>query len=162
MTRVSPGRATSSRLRSGLVYAAAAGVQRASIFLLLPFVTRVMPPAEYGRLSVVLSAAAAASILFAGGLDVAVFRTFFQLARQPAEQRRYVDSLWAALLVLPSYRRDSSHCVLLPIVPLVSIRAGELALGMLGAALFVSASTVPMAVLRAEERSAATSSPPPQ
>ena len=95
------GPTTSSRLRSGLVYAGAAGLQRASIFLLLPFVTRVMSPAEYGRLSLVLSAASAASIFFACGLDLAIFRTFFQLADDPRAQRRYVNSLWVFLVVMP-------------------------------------------------------------
>ncbi len=145
--------ALDSALRSSAVYAGAAAFQRALIFLLLPVYTRALAPAEYGRLSVLLAIALAATIVFSCGMDTAFFRTYFALRSDPDRQRRFVTTAWTFLLVVPP--------VLAALVALIAapffahsavVPADELALALAGAAFFVSATVVPLALLRAEER----------
>ena len=142
-----------SAVRSGAVYAAAAVVQRGILFLLLPVYTRVLPPAEYGRLSVLLAVAAAATILLSCGMDTAFFRTYFALRDDVTRQRQFVTTVWAFLLVVPPAAAAVLSLVAAPLLATSDVvPAGELAIALAGAALFVSATIVPLALLRAEER----------
>src|SRR2546421_10266967 len=76
-------------------YAVANALPRLLTFLLLPLYTRALTPSEYGRLSLILVFAVAASFLFASGLDVAIIRIYFELEDLIA-RRRFVRSLWLA------------------------------------------------------------------
>ena len=148
-----PAPALGSGIRNSVVFAAAAALQRGLIFLLLPVYTRALAPAEYGRLSVLLAIAAAAILVFSCGMDTAFFRTYFALRSDPDGQRRFVTTAWVFLLVVPP---AAAALVALAAAPLLDgnevIPPGDLALGLAGAALFVSATVVPLALLRAEER----------
>src|SRR6478735_8779237 len=75
------------------VYAIANAAPRLLSFLFLPLYTRALSPAEYGRLSLILVIAVAASFVLASGLDVAIFRIYFDLRAEDA-RKRFVDSLW--------------------------------------------------------------------
>ena len=139
-------------LISGAVYALAGASQRALGLLLLPLYTRALTPAEYGDLSVILAVSTAIVILLALGLDSALFRTYFGLEGDSYAQANLVWSAWvitcitavvgsivftgAAFLLLQHSRLD----------PL------DMALGVWAAAALVVATTVPLTVLRAEQR----------
>jgi O-antigen/teichoic acid export membrane protein len=122
-------------------------------FLLLPLFTHVLSPSNYGQLSVALSIGSVASIVFALGLDVIVFRNLYQLAGDPVARQRFIGSAWTFLLIMPM-----AMAILLAtgFAPLLSnshvLSASRFALTLLGAAFFVSATNVPLALLRAEER----------
>ncbi len=140
-------------MRSATVFALAAALQRGLQFVLLPLYTRALTPGQYGILSLILSVAAAVAILFAFGLDLSIFRTFFGLADDPKRQARFVSSIWRFLLVVP---------LTLAVIIGMSIWAfwghvgkidgPEVLLALLSAALLVAATTVPLAILRAGKR----------
>lgn len=140
-------------MRSSAVYAGAAVFQRGIIFLLLPVYTRVLAPAEYGRLSVLLAIAAAAIIVLSCGMDTAFFRAYFALQSDPARQRRFVTTAWTFLLVVPPVIAALLTLVAGPFLAHSEVAPpAELALALAGAALLVSGTVVPLALLRAEER----------
>jgi O-antigen/teichoic acid export membrane protein len=145
--------ALGSAMRSSAVYAGAAVFQRGIIFLLLPVYTRVLAPAEYGHLSVLLAIAAAAIIVLSCGMDTAFFRTYFSLQSDPARQRRFVTTAWTFLLVVPPVIAGLLTLVAGPFLAHSEVAPpAELALALAGAALLVSGTVVPLALLRAEER----------
>lgn len=148
-TPMTSGRA----LRSAAVYAFATALRGGVAFLLLPLYTRVLEPSEYGRLAVILTITAAASIIFAFGLDFALFRNYFQLATDPARQQRMVDSLWAFLIIAPLAGALVLSAIAAPLLsPGSIVTSDELTIGLIAAALFVSATTVPLSLMRARQQ----------
>lgn len=146
---ISSGRA----LRNAGVYAFATALRGAISFLLLPIYTRVLSPSEYGRLAIILTITTAASIIFSFGLDFAVFRNFFQLASNPAAQRRLVGSLWTFLVLGSMVAALVVSAAVAPWLASSSIvHPWELTIALVGAALFVAATTVPLSLLRAQQR----------
>ncbi|HEX8157774.1 MAG TPA: lipopolysaccharide biosynthesis protein [Solirubrobacteraceae bacterium] len=140
-------------LRNASVYALTAGLRGALAFLLLPLYTHVLSPAEYGRLAIILSITAAATIAFSLGLDYALLRNFFQLASDPAGQRRLIDSLWTFLIVASLAAALALSALVAPWLSAGGlIRPAELIVGLIAAALYVSATTVPLSLMRAQER----------
>lgn len=138
---------------SGIVYASTMAVQRAVSFLLLPIFTRVLVPSQYGKLSIALSANAVAAVIFAFGLELAIFRGAVQLADDPDARNRFVRSIWTFLLVAPLLASAAVIAVMAPFLwasPVLSV--GELSLAMLAASLSVSSTTVPLALLRVDRR----------
>ncbi len=145
--------ALGSAVRNSAVYAGAAAFQRGIIFLLLPVYTRVLAPAQYGRLSVLLAIAAAAVIVLSCGMDTAFFRTYFALRSDPERQRRFVTTAWTFLLVVPAALAALLALIAYPfLVHSAVVPPADLALALAGAVLLVSGTVVPLALLRAEER----------
>ena len=143
---------TRSSFRSAAVYTFGFAIQRAIGVLMLPLYTRAVTPAEYGALGVLLAAAAAAVILFSLGLDIAIFRRYFQLADSPAEQRAFVDSAWRFLVVFPLVGALLVSGIAWPLVDGQRYVDGiDVLIMLLGAALSVAATTLPMSILRAEQ-----------
>jgi O-antigen/teichoic acid export membrane protein len=118
--------------------------------------TRALTPSEYGQLSIAVSIAGAASILFAAGLNASVIRDHFQLADDPSAQSRHAQTLWTALLVGPLV---IAVLVSLAAAPILSgstvITPVAFGLALVIAALNVAGSTVPLQLLRAERRTRA-------
>jgi O-antigen/teichoic acid export membrane protein len=138
---------------SGGVYAAATGLQRAVTFLLLPLYTRVLAPAEYGRLAIALSIFAVASFLLEFGLELAIYRNLFQLADNPEKRERFIQSVWSFLLVAPSIAAAVFALLIVPILGLHGvITIPQLGLSLLAAAISASATTVPFTIFRSEQR----------
>jgi len=147
------GLSAARSVRNGAVYATAAAFQRALTFLLLPLYTHALSPSEYGRLGVILMVTTAGAILFSLGLDFALFRNFFQLASDPSGQRRLVSSTWSFLIVASLGAACVLSAVIAPWLPPDAIvRPTELTVGLVGAALFICATTVPLSLLRAQQR----------
>lgn len=149
-----PGDLSSRRnLRSAGVYAGAAAFQKVLGFLLLPLYTHALSPSEYGRIGVILTITTAAAILFSFGQDYALFRAFFQLTGDPAGQRRLVDSIWSFLIVASLVLAGAISVSAAPWLSTSAIVSPtELGMGLVGAALFVSATTVPLSLFRAQQR----------
>jgi O-antigen/teichoic acid export membrane protein len=126
---------------------------RAVGFLLLPIFTRILSPADYGQLSVALSVNAVASIVFALGFDVAVFRGLFQLAGDQTARAQFLRSTWTFLILAPLLMAAVCLIVLAPILGSGHVlSASRLTLSLVAAAIYVAATTVPLALLRAEDR----------
>jgi len=148
--RRSPSR---DSLRSAAVYAFGAALQRVLLFALLPVVTRVMSPASYGELSLLLAISQAAAIILAFGLDLSIFRTFFALSDQPDRQRAFLDSTWRFLVVVPA-----ATAVAVGVLEWIAVgdigilHAPDIMLALVAAAMFVAGTTVPLSLFRAEQR----------
>lgn len=139
-----------SLVRSGAVYATTAAAQRGVTFLLLPILTRALSPAAYGQVSIALAANAVAGVVFACGLDLTILRT---AVRQSQERDRYVQSIWTFLLIAPLAAAFAVSIVAAPFLAGSDVlTSAEFALSMFAAALYVGATTLPLAVLRADER----------
>lgn len=140
-------------VRGSTAYAVAAVAQRALGLLLLPLYTRVLDPGEYGRVAVILTISAAVSALLSLGLETAIIRSFVRLAPDPEGQHGFVNSVGLVGLVAPL----ALTVIILPVLG-PQIAAGldlpvdALVLALLAAAIQVSVTVVPMAVLRAQER----------
>jgi O-antigen/teichoic acid export membrane protein len=140
-------------LRSAAAYAVGGALPRAISFFLLPLYTRAIDPSEYGTLSLLLAISSAVAIVLTLGLDFAVFRTYFQLERDPPQQRELVDSLWKFLVVFPTSAALIVGAAAWAVLGDAGrIRGFDLLLALLAAALNVAGTTLPLAVLRAEQR----------
>ncbi len=137
----------------GLLYAGTMAAQRALTFLLLPVFTRVLVPSQYGKLSIALSANAVAVVIFAFGLEMPIFRSAVHLADDPPARDRFLRSIWTFLLAAPLLAGVVVTAVFTPVLwGSATLGVGDLALAMLGASLYVSATTLPYAVLRVDRR----------
>jgi O-antigen/teichoic acid export membrane protein len=154
---VTPAVATtpSRTLGNAAVYSVANAVPRLLTFLFLPIYTRALSPAEYGRLSLILIIAVAASYLFASGLDVAIMRIYFRVGDQAA-RRRFVHSLWLAGLAVSGIGTATLlFAASIFIGSHGTVRFQDLALGLAGATVLVAGTTIPQSILRAEQRRSA-------
>jgi O-antigen/teichoic acid export membrane protein len=142
-----------STLRSGIVYTIASAIPRAIGFALLPVFTRVLAPSAYGQLSVALSVTAVAAIIFALGFDVATFRNVIRLEDDPPARNRFISSTWTFLLVAPWIMAVPCAALLIPLLGASQVlSSSRVALALVCAVIATGATTVPMVVLRAENR----------
>lgn len=150
-TPSSPSR--SSALRSGLVYTLVSAAPRAVAFALLPVFTRVLTPSQYGQLSIAISVTTVAAILFGLGLDTALFRNFFLLDQDLPARERFVSTTWTFLLIAPWAIALVLGAIFAPILDVGRVLSpDQLLLALLAAVISVGSVTVPMVVLRAENR----------
>jgi O-antigen/teichoic acid export membrane protein len=146
----SPGKTI---LGPGAVFAGMTALGRAILFLLLPVFTHVLTPDEYGQLSILLSIYAVSIIVFALGTDTAIFRNVVHLEEDREESQRYVANVWTFLIVAPLVAAVVISAIAAPFLAGSSLfSATDFALTMLWSALYVAACTLPLAVLRAENR----------
>ncbi len=139
-------------LVSAAVYALAGASQRALGLLLLPLYTRALTPAEYGDLSVILSVSTAIVILLALGLDSALFRTYFGLKGDTYGQLNLVWSAWVVTCVTAVVGAAVFTGAAFLFLQHSRIEPLDMALGVWSAGALVISSTVPLTVLRAEQR----------
>lgn len=139
--------------RGSAAFTAAAFIQRGIGFLMLPIYTRALPPAEFGQLAVVLMVSAAIGTLVSFGLETAVFRAWFQLAPDVQQRRRFVNTVGLFLLVAPlAVTLLAALTVITPLADAFAVPADAMVLGILGVAVKTIATSLPMVLLRAQER----------
>lgn len=139
-------------LRGAAVYAVGGTLPRAVGLITLPIYTHVVVPAQYGTFSLLVTISSAVAILFSLGLDVAILRIFFQLTGDPRRQQQFVNSVWAVLIVVPFSAAIVIGIAAWPLIGHSRFDGLDLLLALVGAASGVAATTVPLAVLRAEQR----------
>ncbi|HEX5041186.1 MAG TPA: oligosaccharide flippase family protein [Candidatus Limnocylindria bacterium] len=140
-------------LRGSGAYAIAVLFQRGIGFLLLPLYTRVLSPDEYGQLAVVFTISAGVSTLLSFGLETAVFRTFILLQDTPEKRPAFVNSVGLLALTGPAVLAAITVLVFGDLLASwLSVSSLALGLGIATAAVTVSATALPFAILRAEER----------
>jgi O-antigen/teichoic acid export membrane protein len=140
-------------LRSAAAYAVGGALPRAIGFLLLPLYTRAIDPGQYGTLSLLVAIASAVGIFLTLGLDLAIFRSFFQLEQDPARQRDFVGSIWRFLVAFPLVAALLVGAASWVLVGSTGQASGfDLLLALMAAALSVAATVLPLAILRAQQR----------
>jgi O-antigen/teichoic acid export membrane protein len=82
----------------GSIYAVGRAVQLTSAVLILPLLTRVLTPSEYGKLATALVVVQVLNVAGSAGLPVAVVLEFFTGERGPARARTLV--LWTLFVAL--------------------------------------------------------------
>ena len=139
--------------RGSAAYAGAAVAQRAVGLVLLPLYARVLGPTAYGQLAIIITIAAALTTVLSFGLETALFRTYVRLRDQPREQSQFVNAVGLFLLVVPTASVGLLLLVALhPISSFFRVDPLPMAVGMASVALSVSATVLPMVLLRADER----------
>lgn len=140
-------------MTAAAAYAGVTIVQRGLPLLLLPIYTRALTPDQYGDLGVLLAVSIGLSFLFSFGQEVALFRQLFRVATDTDERRRLLETSATLLVVLPV---ASAAILTAPGVLVVhrwlNVDALDLALAVLFSGFYVSATVLPLTVLRAEER----------
>ncbi len=108
---------------------------------------------EFGQIGVILTLAAALATLVSLGLETAVFRGYLERADDPLLQARFVNTLGYFGGLTPVLLGLAISAAAAPFIEQVfGVPPFAFVLGCLAAALNVSATVVPMAVLRAQER----------
>ena len=140
-------------LRGSGTYAVAVLVQRAIGFVLLPLYTRVLSPDEYGQLALVLTISAGVSTLLSFGLETAVFRTYILLHDTPEKRPSFVNSVGLLAIFGPAALAILTVALFGDLIASwVGVSRLAISLGIGTAAITVSATILPFAVLRAQER----------
>jgi O-antigen/teichoic acid export membrane protein len=135
-----------------MTYALTAAIQGALQFLLLPLYTRAMSPAQYGQLGVALSIALFGNLLFSFGLELAIVRVFYQFLPEPRKQASALATLGTFMLVAPLCGAALLSLVAVPVLGGVLIPDRYIVLALVDSAIFASATAMPQALLRAEDR----------
>jgi O-antigen/teichoic acid export membrane protein len=147
-----PVRGMGTVMRGGATYSLVFVVQGAVQLLLLPVYTRAFTSSEYGQLGVAISIALFANVLLSFGLELAVVRTYFALRPRPDEQRSAVATLGLVTLVLPLGGAVLLSLIAVPALDGALTPSRYLVLALFGSAFYVSATVLPLALLRAEDR----------
>jgi O-antigen/teichoic acid export membrane protein len=139
--------------RGAVAYAFAASSQRLVNFLLLPFYTRALAPAEYGQLAIIVTFGAAVQTLLSFGLETAVFRELVRLRESPAGRREFINSVGLFTVTV-----SALLSIVLGVIAWAwisdpfSVPGQGLLIAFLAAGFHASAVVLPLALLRAEER----------
>ena len=145
--------ASSSVAGSTFIYAVITGIRSGVSFLMLPIYARVVTPAEYGQLAIAWVIASLLTGLLAFGLEGAVTRWYFRMNDEPEARDAFVASAWKFLLVVPTVIVVVGWFLIAGVFPSsLPIPLSFLLLGALQASLWVGATIVPFALLRAQGR----------
>jgi O-antigen/teichoic acid export membrane protein len=140
-------------VRGTIAYGAAAVIQRAVGFLLLPLYARVLDPAEYGRVAVLMTLTSFVGTLLGLGLESSVFRNYIRLQNKPAELSRFVTTVGSFAVIFPALSAAFLAFALSTVLAgTFDVPRGAVVLALVGGAFWTSATIVPLAVLRAQER----------
>lgn len=147
---IKPRRASFALLKAGSVYSGSLMVQRSLGVLMIPLYVPAMGATQYGQLALLIAAMGIVVTISSFGLEAIVLRTFLDLSDQPSEQRRFVTTVQAFLLI------TSLTCSAIALVATYLLATAEttllVALALAGCVLQVQATVVPFAVWRAEEK----------
>ncbi len=127
--------------------------QRLFTFALLPLYAAVLSPGDYGHLSVILAVATLVSVAFTMGVDTAIVRNWFLLETRTDERAVWLGSVGLLTILGPASGAILIAGVLLITGgPILGTPVSWMILGIAGAATGVTALTLPLALLRAQER----------
>ena len=145
--------ASSSLAGSTFIYAVITGIRSGVSFVMLPIYARTVTPAEYGQLAIAWTIASLLTGVLTFGLEGAVTRWYFRMKDDPEGRKTFVASAWKLLLVAPNLIVVVGWLVIANVFPSsLPIPLSFLLLGALQASLWIGATTVPFALLRAQSR----------
>ena len=149
-----PPTAPRDRLLSrGAAYTFSLAGPKALQVITLPFFVYAMSAAEFGRMALAVAVTLAVIPLLTRTLESAVFRSWFALADDHQERRRYVSTAAISLLLLPN---ALAVLVVLLALPYTTgsdkLPTSYLALALFAGSVVISTTVVPLSVLRAQDR----------
>lgn len=128
-------------------------MQRAIGLVLLPLYARILTTTEYGQIGLMITIMAAVGTVMGLGLETAVFRSYVRLEGQPAELRRFINTVGLFAIALPLVLAVTAYFGLSAIIEQTfGVPRLAVATGLMGIALMTSTSVLPLAVIRAQER----------
>ncbi len=140
-------------LSRGAAYTLSIAGPKSLQLVTLPLFTLVMSAAEFGRMAVAVAVSLAIIPLLTRSLETAVFRSWYVLEGDEDERRRYLSTAAIAVLVLTN---ALALVVVLLAMPYTAdsnkLPTSYLALALFGSAMLISATVVPLGVLRAQDR----------
>ena len=149
--RQGQGNPSARVMRGTMAFTAGAVLQRAIVFLLLPFFTRILSPSEFGEIGVITALAAILSVVVSFGLETAIFRGFIAIGDK-TQAVQFVNTVGGFALVVPISLAAISMLVAPALAEIFDVPTDALRLASVGAALTTSATLVPLTLLRAQER----------
>ena len=142
---------TPAPAKQAVTYTALGALPRALGFLLLPVYTAALGAGNYGRMSIAMSIFSVAVFLMSAGLEIAVFRSWFQLSGEPSRQETFVQSAWRFLIAFPLALAAAFGSIAILIGGFADLTGQQIALALLAAAAQTASTVVPTAVARARE-----------
>ena len=147
-----PTRDSTRIIRGTAAYTAGGVLQRAVLFLLLPFFTRVLSPSEFGQIGVLTTIASGLTVVVGFGLETAVFRGYLRADTQTDSGRVFTNTVVSFGLVAPlSLAGAFAAFGAEAIAPIFDVPVDALRLACAGAGA-TAATLVPLALLRSQER----------
>lgn len=137
--------------RQAITYTALGALPRALGFLLLPVYTRALGAGDYGRMSIAMAIFSIAVFLMSSGLEISVFRSWFELRSDPDRQEAFVQSAWRFLIVFPLATALVLGLAAMMVGGFVDLTGEQIALALLASAAQTASTVVPTAVARARE-----------
>ena len=137
--------------RQAITYTALGALPRALGFLLLPVYTRALGAGDYGRMSIAMAIFSIAVFLMSSGLELSVFRSWFELREDPSKQELFIQSAWRFLIVFPLAAAIPLGLVAIAIGGFADLTGEQIALALLASAAQTASTVVPTAVARARE-----------
>jgi O-antigen/teichoic acid export membrane protein len=123
------------------------------VLLMLPFFTRILSPTEFGQIAVVATLASALSVLATLGLETAVFRGYLANRGDLVSGRRFINTVGGfAIVAAIAGATVLGLIAAAPLSAILDIPADAIRLASVGAGASAAATTVPLALLRAQER----------
>jgi O-antigen/teichoic acid export membrane protein len=137
--------------RQAITYTALGALPRAIGFLLLPVYTVALGAADYGRMSIAMAIFSVAVFLMSSGLEISVFRSWFELREDPVRQERFVQSAWRFLIAFPLAAALVLGALAILVGGFADLTGTQIALALLAAAAQTASTVVPTAIARARE-----------
>lgn len=135
-------------LRAGLVYVGMAMMQRASAFLVIPFLTQALTRSEYGQISLLSTLSALATVAFGLGLETQVFRA--QVRDGEASEGR-ASVVTYLLVVAPTLSMLSGGVVLVCGLTMLGCPAWAVAAALVSAGMSAPVFSLLLPLTRAQE-----------
>ncbi len=137
--------------RQAITYTVLGALPRALGFLLLPVYTRALGAGDYGRMSIAMAIFSVATFLMSSGLEISLFRSWFDLRDDQSQQETFIQSAWRFLIVFPLAAALVLGALAMAVGGFADLTGQQIALALLASAAQTASTVVPTTVARARE-----------
>jgi O-antigen/teichoic acid export membrane protein len=125
---------------------------RAASLLLVPLFTRVLSPAEYGQIGVLVAISALVATIASLGLETPMVRGYVHAGGEPGARRAFVNTVGGFALAAAGVISLLGVLVAGPLATAFGVPEAVFRITVLSGAATAALTVVPLAILRAEER----------
>ena len=133
-------------------FGSAAAMSRIAPLLLLPLFTRLLTPSEYGQIGVLATISALVATVASLGLETPMLRGYIHSRSDPHANRVFIDTVGAFVTAFAFALAVALAIAAGGIASAVGVPVDALKVTLIGAAATATATVVPLALLRAQER----------